>query len=71
MRDRTHAQSMERWVEYINSHPEWKQEHTEFINAQFEMSDKFVKRMLEEPQGKEMLRELYGIKNKRDYPSFF
>jgi hypothetical protein len=71
MRDETHAQSVERWAKYVKAHPEWKKEHTAFIDAQFEQSEKFVQRMLKEPKGKEKLRELYGIRNRKDYPSFF
>ncbi len=71
MRDKTHEESIERWVKYMDTHPEWKKEHSAFIDAQFEMSEAFVRRMLKEPQGKEKLRELYGIKNRKGYPSFF
>lgn len=71
MRDATHAKSMEQWVEYMKTHKDWKKLHTEFINAQFQMSDDFVERMKRQPSGKERLRELYGIRNRIDYPSFF
>ena len=71
MRDPTHQESMERWVEYIKTHKDWKKVHTEFIDAQFKHSEQFIERMLKEPNGKETLRELYGIRNKRGYPSFF
>lgn len=59
MRDKSHLQQVERWAEFCRSHPyEWKMVQKEFINAQFAMSERFFKKMLESPQGKERLEEL-------------
>jgi hypothetical protein len=71
MRDTTHSEFIDRWVEHMKTNPQWKKEHTEFIDAQFKMSEAFVERMLKEPNGKEKLREIYGIRNKKGFPSFF
>jgi hypothetical protein len=71
MRDKTHSEFIERWAKHMKANSEWKKEHTAFIDAQFEMSEAFVQRMLKEPNGKEKLREMYGIKNRKGFPSFF
>ena len=49
----------------------WKKDHTEFINAQFEKNEEFIKKMLKTKDGKERLRELYGIKSKSGYDKFW
>jgi hypothetical protein len=71
MRDPTHQQSIERWARYIKANPGWKAEHTAFIDAQFDHSAKVAKRLQQHPEGKKKLRRIYGIKNKKDYPSFY
>ncbi len=71
MRDPTHLQSIERWVKHIKSNPNWKVEHTAFIDAQFDHSAKVVKRLQGQPQGREKLRKIYRIGNRKDYPSFY
>jgi len=56
------------WVIFMQKHPtEWKKIHTEFINAQFNTHKEFLKRILQESNGKEIVIELYGIKNTKAY----
>jgi len=43
MRDKTHTESIERWAEYMKTHPDWKNLHTEFIDAQYEKAYAFRK----------------------------
>ena len=38
-----------------------------FINAQFDKANKFIKRLLKEPNGREKIIEAYGIKNLKGY----
>lgn len=59
---------IDRWAEYIRTHPDWKIIHTRFINAQFDMAQKFWKRILAQPDGKRRLREIYKIKNPKALP---
>ncbi|MBI4441420.1 hypothetical protein HY639_04590 [Candidatus Woesearchaeota archaeon] len=47
----------------------WKMAHVEFINAQYVMHERFLKKLLDTPGGKEKIRELYGIKILKGYPS--
>jgi hypothetical protein len=47
-----------RWAEYVLTHPDWKKIHTQFINAQFEKSHEFYKRLAKTNSGQEILREL-------------
>ncbi|MBD3204361.1 hypothetical protein GF327_08775 [Candidatus Woesearchaeota archaeon] len=44
---------IERWAKFMKENPDkWKKIHTKFINAQFEKSQEFIKRLLKEPNGK-------------------
>lgn len=68
MRDITHMQHIRRWAEFVKENPHaWKTIHTEFINAQFQKSEEFYKRILTTPKGKKKIAKLFGIKN----PEFF
>ncbi len=67
----THMDFIARWAAFMKEHPtEWKKIHTEFINAQFISHEQFLKRLLQQPNGKKKVRELYGIKNLEGYPRF-
>ena len=68
MRDPTHADQIERWVEYMKSNPDWKKVHTQFINAQFEMAYRFIEKLAQTEEGQRRLVEIYGIKNLKGYP---
>jgi len=61
---------IERWAAYMKAHPdEWKREHTAFIDAQFDKSAAFIKRLALEPGGKAKIMAAYGIKNVKGYPT--
>ena len=59
-RDKTHAEFIERWADYIKSVPrsEWKPKLDSFINAQFEKSLEFYKRLEKTEKGKVILQRL-------------
>ncbi len=58
------SKEIDRWIEYMKDNPDkWKKIHTKFINAQFEKSRKFIKRLSEQPGGKEKIINAYEIKN--------
>lgn len=61
------AEEIDRWIKYMKENPDWKKIHTKFINAQFEKSYSFMKRLLKEPNGKEKLIQAYKIKNIKGY----
>ena len=69
MRDKSHKDQMERWASFVKNNPDkWKKIHTEFVNAQFEKSEKFYKRLLKTKKGKEKIIKIFKIKNLKGYP---
>lgn len=60
MRDSTHNDFIERWAKHVKTHPEWKKEHTQFINAQYEKHLQLVKKLSSTTRGKETLKKLYN-----------
>lgn len=61
------SEEIDRWIEYMKTHKDWKKEHTKFINAQFIKADSFIHRLLKQPNGKEKVIAAYGIQNKKGY----
>lgn len=62
MRDKSHAEQVERWAEYCRTHSDWKQKLNRFINAQFELSRRFYKKLAETEEGREKIKELRNLK---------
>ena len=60
MRDKTHAEFIDRWAEYVKSAPrrEWKQKINLFVNAQFEKSIEFYKRLEKSERGRVILKRM-------------
>jgi len=59
------SQEIADWIAYIKAHPDtWKQEHTDFINAQFDKAYAFIEKIGAEPDGVDRLCTMYGITNK-------
>lgn len=54
------AEQIERWASYIKSVPRevWRKGFNEFINAQFEMSEKFYKNLEKSEEGRKILERL-------------
>ena len=62
------SEEIDRWIAYMKAHPNsWKKVHTAFINAQFEKSDAFIKRLAKTKGGKEKIIAAYKIKNMNGY----
>lgn len=62
------SEEIDRWIQYMKKHPKtWKKVHTKFINAQFEKSQEFIKRLLRQPGGREKIIKAYNIKNVKGY----
>jgi hypothetical protein len=54
------------WANYVKENPtEWKVQHTKFINAIFEKHYAWQKRMLQKPNGKEILAKLAELRIKK------
>ncbi len=69
MRDKTHMESVIRWADFVKANPDkWQEMHNKFINAQFDMHEQFLRRILKEDNGKQKIIELYGIENLNGYP---
>ncbi|MBS3099062.1 hypothetical protein J4462_02525 [Candidatus Pacearchaeota archaeon] len=60
MRDKTHAEFIERWASYVKSVPrkEWKSKLDSFTNAQFEKSLAFYERLKKTEKGRVVLKRL-------------
>lgn len=61
----SHEDQIEEWATYILENPTtWKVQHTQFLNAQIEMANAALERIKKQPNGKEKIIEMFGIKNK-------
>ena len=59
-------EQIERWAKYIKDNPEtWREQHTRFLNDQFEMANAALKRIEAMPGGKEKIAKLKTIKSSR------
>ncbi|MBS3168015.1 hypothetical protein J4216_02745 [Candidatus Woesearchaeota archaeon] len=67
MRDKTHQDFIERWAEYVKNNPDWKKHQTDFINAQYEKFEIFIKNLAKTKEGQEKIVQLYKIKNIKGY----
>jgi hypothetical protein len=62
LRDKSHMEQVERWAEYVRNNPDWKKKHTKFIDAQFDIANRFYKKLALSPGGKEKIEELRKVK---------
>ena len=68
MRDKTHAEQVERWAEYCRANPnKWKAKLKPFLDAQIIMARRFYKKLAETQEGRDKIKIL--IKNKDNYGS--
>jgi len=66
------SEEIDRWIKYMQDNPKtWKKVHTKFINSQFIKSRSFIKRLLEQPGGRQKIINAYGIKNLDGYQGLF
>lgn len=64
-----HMNAWEKLVKYGNF-KEWKNQHTKFINAQFEKSKGFYNELIKKGEKNKIIK-LLGIKNKEATPILF
>jgi hypothetical protein len=58
----SHNEQIERWANFVRTNPyKWKKIHTKFINAIFEKNKEFIVKLKNTPNGKEKIKELYGL----------
>ena len=66
MRDKTHAEQIERWADYILKNPDkWREFHNKFIDSQILMARAFYKRLAETEEGRAILKRIEEQKKKR------
>lgn len=67
MRDKSHIQQVERWADFIKDKPqdEWRQKLNEFIDAQFEMAERFRENLEKTEEGRETLKRVIEWRKKR------
>jgi hypothetical protein len=60
MRDKSHMEAVERWAEFVRVHPrsEWKKAVNVFVNAVYQKSNDFYKRLGKTEEGREILERL-------------
>mgnify|MGYP001612700703 FL=1 len=57
-----HLEQIERWANYVKAHKDWKTEHTKFIDAQFQIANRFYKKLTETSEGREKIKRLRELK---------
>ena len=60
MRDKLHMEAVERWAEFVRNNPrsEWKKAVNTLINAAYQKSDEFYKRLEKTEKGRKILERL-------------
>jgi hypothetical protein len=62
------SEEIDRWVRFMKEHPKgWKKVHSEFIDAQFDKSTKFMNRLALSKGGRDKIISAYHIKNVKGY----
>lgn len=67
MRDKSHMEEVERWAEFVKTHPrsEWKRKLNIFIDAQYDMAKRFYKNLEKTEKGRKILKRLKNARAKR------
>jgi len=65
-RDKSHAEQVERWAEFVKSNPQsvWKKETKNLIDSQIIIARRFYENLEKSPEGKEILKRLIDEKKK-------
>ena len=62
MRDKTHAEQIERWAKYVKENPsKWKKNLKPFLDSQIIMSRRFYSKLAETKDGKKKIEILRKI----------
>jgi hypothetical protein len=67
-RDRTHSEQVERWANFVKTHPRsvWIKQVGPLVDSQIIMANRFYERLSKTEGGMEKIRKLRGIAEKRD-----
>ena len=67
-RDRTHVEQVERWANFVKTHPRsvWIKQVGPLVDSQIIMANRFYDRLSKTEGGLEKIRKLRGIGDKRD-----
>jgi hypothetical protein len=72
IRDKTHADQVERWAMFVLNNPDkWKIHQTRLLNAQIEKAQSFIRALAQTEDGKARIIEAYRIENKNAYEKLF
>lgn len=60
MRDKTHAEQVDRWALFVKNHPrsEWIKHVKPLIDSQISMADRFYRKLEKQEGGVEKIRKL-------------
>ena len=59
MRDNSHANQIERWAKFVKENPlTWKKQHTQFINSQILISERFYRKLSSTQDGMKKIKAL-------------
>jgi len=61
MRDKSHAEQIERWAEYVRTHDDWKEKIKLFLDSQIIIARRFYKKLAETPEGREKIKLIREI----------
>lgn len=51
---------IDKWAERVKTTNDWRKHHTAFLNAQYQKSDSFYKKIILMPNGKEKFKRITG-----------
>lgn len=64
MRDKTHAEQIERWACYVKDNPDWKKKLKPFLDAQIIIARRCYAKIRKLPNGEDKIRRLREIRQK-------
>jgi len=63
MRDQSHLEQIDRWAEYVKTHPnEWKIKLKPFIDSQIIIAQRFYKNLNKTKKGQDILKRIVDSK---------
>ncbi|MFW5846985.1 MAG: hypothetical protein ACOCUU_02375 [Nanoarchaeota archaeon] len=64
MRNKTHAEQIERWARFVKNNPsKWKSKVKPLIDSQIIMSRRFFENLSKSPEGKKKAKRLLMLRN--------
>lgn len=63
MRDKSHAEQIERWAKYVRENPDWKFKLKSFLDAQIIIARRAYAQILKSENGKKKILRLKNLRN--------